>query len=282
MTVFQRLFFIVLIPILFSSCASSTYYQVYKTETSDQLTQREDVLVYEDENCRVMYNLWDEGGNIGFQFHNKTNAPINLHLDRSFFILNDIAHDYYRERVITHSVNSGASASTNSYSSSAVTGFNVWNLLQTNKAASGSELASTASAGESVSYQEEKRITIPPKTSKIITEYSINENVLRNCDLFLYPKRRQVKTVSFSQSGSPLEFSNRIAYSVDGADDIIQFENSFYVSEISNYPEKEITDSEYSEFCGERSQEKGKYFKSVAPNKFYVRYTKDSKDSRNH
>ena len=282
MNSFHRLFFIALLPFLISSCASNTYYQVYKTETSDQLTQQEDVLVYEDENCRVMYNLWDEGGNIGFQFHNKTNLPITLHLDQSFFILNDIAYDYYQERVITHSVSSGASASTNSYSSSAVTGFNILNLLQTNRAASGTEIEKTTSAGESVAYQEEKSITIPAKTSKIITEYSINQNVLRNCDLFLYPKRRQVKTISFSQAGSPLEFSNRIAYSVDNEDDIIKFENSFYVSEISNYPEKEITDSESDEFCGEKSQVKGTYFKSVAPDKFYVRYTKDSKDSRKH
>jgi len=34
----------------------------------------------------------------------------------------------------------------------------------------------------------------------------------------------------------------------------IQFENEFYVSEITNYPENEIVDSKYAEFCGEKAQ----------------------------
>jgi hypothetical protein len=29
-------------------------------------------LAYEDENCKVFYDFWKDGGNVGFLFQNKT------------------------------------------------------------------------------------------------------------------------------------------------------------------------------------------------------------------
>ena len=62
----QKILLIALILVLFTSCMKSSYFQVYKTATSDKLVLKENLLVYEDENCKVSYNLWNEGGNIGF------------------------------------------------------------------------------------------------------------------------------------------------------------------------------------------------------------------------
>jgi len=55
---------------------------------------------------------------------------------------------------------------------------------------------------------------------------------------------------------SPFVFSNRITYRVGDSVEPVQFENEFYVSEITNYPEKEIMDYDYDEFCGEKGMEK--------------------------
>ena len=76
-------------------------------------------------------------------------------------------------------------------------------------------------------------------------------------------------------SDSPLTFSNRIAYTVGDSNELINFENEFYISQVSNYHEKDITTYEYSEFCGEKNKETTRFFKNVSPDKFYIKYDKE-------
>ncbi len=224
----KKILFPALIAMMLTSCVS-TYFQVYKTVPSDKLVVKNNLLVYEDENCKVSYNLWSEGGNIGFQFFNKTDKNIYLNLEESFFILNGVSKNYYRNRVFT---------------------------------------------SFSVSYNEEKILYIPSKTSKIISEYNINESLFRDCDLFKYPTKKQIKSKTFSKEQSPLVFSNRIAYSIGQTDNLIKFENEFYVTEISNYPESEMFESKYDEYCGQKSLTMTKYFKNVSADRFYIKYSK--------
>jgi len=79
---------------------------------------------------------------------------------------------------------------------------------------------------------------------------------------------------------SPYVFSNRITYRVGEAAAPVQFENQFYVSEITNYPEKEIVENEYDEFCGEKSIEKYDFFKVKSPDRFYIMYLKNGNDMK--
>ena len=140
---------------------------------------------------------------------------------------------------------------------------------------SSTETRMMTSSGSSFSVKEKKIVTIPPGTLKFIYEYNINQNLYRDCDLLRYPKRSQVRTLQFMKNDSPYVFSNRIAYRVGESAEPVQFENEFYVSEITNYPEKEIVDKEYDEFCGEKSMERKSFFKIMAPDRFYIMYLKD-------
>jgi hypothetical protein len=81
-------------------------------------------------------------------------------------------------------------------------------------------------------------ITIPAGTLKYISEYNINASLYCDCDLLKYPKRSQVRTLQFMKDESPYVFCKRIAYRVGKSSEPIQFENQFYVSEITNYAEK--------------------------------------------
>ena len=130
------------------------------------------------------------------------------------------------------------------------------------------------STGSSVSYNEEKIVCVPSLTSKVISEYSIKESLFRDCDLFRYPTNKQIKTKTFIKSNSPLVFSNKIAYFIGHPDNLQRFENEFYISEITNYPEREIIESRYDEFCGEKSMIKTAYFIIDSPDKFYLKYNK--------
>ena len=49
----QKLLFTGLISVLLTSCVSTSYFQVYKTTPSDKLVIKDNLLVYEDENCKV-------------------------------------------------------------------------------------------------------------------------------------------------------------------------------------------------------------------------------------
>jgi len=54
----------------------------------------------------------------------------------------------------------------------------------------------------------------------------------------------------------------------------VNFENGFYVTEISNYPENEVIEYRDQEYCGQKSSAIVKYFKNSSPDKFYIQYTK--------
>ena len=276
MTTIMKSILIAIFSVLLTSCMTTSFYQVYNVSTSDKLVSNDNNLIYEDENCIVSYNLWEEGGNIGFRFYNKTDKNIFLNLEESFFILNGIAYDYYKSRVFTNSKSSGATSSSTSTQSHSLTGINYLNLLQTNKTQAIGSASLITSSGYSISYQEEKVICIPSKTSKIVTEYKINEYLYRDCDLLKNPTTKQVKSKTFSKSNSPIVFSNRITYSVGNSASLIMFENEFHVAEITNYPENAIIESKYEEFCGEQSINfLEKYFKEVSPSKFYIKYVLD-------
>lgn len=264
---------IVLIAGLLTSCATK-FYQVYQVTPTTKMKTSESHLIFEDENCKVSYDLWANGGNIGFSFYNKTDKTIVLDLEQSYFILNGTAYNYFKNREYTRSLSLGSSSTNSASVSRSVTGINYLNLLQTNNAQTSNRVNSTTNSAYSISIEEQKVISIPSKTSKSVTEYSINETLYRDCDLFKYPRKNQIKSKSFSKSESPIVFSNRIAYKVKGIEESKEFENEFYVSGISNYPENEILESKYEVFCDQKSATSTKYFKDVAPNKFYFKYSK--------
>ena len=263
-----------IIAVLLTSCATTSFYQVYKAVPTDKSIKTDNYLIYEDDNCKISYDFWGEGGNIGFYIYNKTDENIYLNLEQSFFVLNGIAYDYYKNRVYTHSTSSGATSSKATTASKSVTGFNYLDLLQTNRIQASNSIGVMTSSGFSISYNEEKVICIPSKTSKIVTEYNIIESLYRDCDLFKYPTKKQIKSKSFTKSDSPITFSNRITYTIGQSDKQIKFENEFYISEILNYPESEIFEAKYDEYCGQKSTTMTKYFKNVSPDKFYIKYTK--------
>ena len=271
---------IIALSVLTLSSCKTTYYQVYRAVPSDRSMADKDSLVYKDENCEVTYNLWSQGGNMGFGFFNKTKENIYLNLDECFFVRNDAANDYYLDREFTQTSNVGSKSSRKKGASVALTGLNFLGLIQSNKDAAEVSESLMTSFGSSVLVKEKKIITIPPGTLKFISEYNINESLYRDCDLLKYPRRKQVKTLHFMKEESPFVFSNRITYRVGESAEPVQFENQFYVSEITNYPEKEVVDYESDEFCGEKSEEKYNFFKIKSPDRFYIMYLKNYQDTK--
>jgi hypothetical protein len=268
----KKLFYLFSTLALVTSCATTSFYQVYNVKPVQESISKTDELFFEDDNCKISYNLWSNGGNIGFEFYNKTDEKIYINLNETNFILNGFAYDYYKNRTFTTSESNSASTSNTSTGSVALTGINVYNDIQTNQVKSSSSANLSSSVGYAVSIKEDSIIYIPAKTTKTISEYSINKALIRNCDLFKYPSLKNIKTKSYAIEQSPIVFSNIITYNTQA--ERITVENKFFVSEITNYPFKEFFEFKYDEYCGDKSMSKTKYYKFYDIDKFYVRYNK--------
>lgn len=235
--------------VLMTSC-TSYFYQVYKAEPSNDIVLKNGSLVYEDENCHVSYNFWGDNGNIGFSFYNKTDKDIYLNLGESYFVVNGVANDYFKNRVFTKT--GGSSVLIASYYLG---------------------IGATSSSNLSVAQKEEELVRIPSMASKNISEYLITEDIYRNCDLLKEPKKNQIRTITFKKENSPLVFSNRLTYMIEKAETPIKFNNEFYVTEITNYPEDELIEWKSDEFCGQKSSTRTKHFRDISPAKFYIKYS---------
>jgi hypothetical protein len=135
--------------LLISSCATTSYYQVYKTSAENGIVNN-DRIVFQDNNCIVYYNLWMDGGNVGFSFYNKSENDITIHLDKTFFVLNGIAHEYFQNRTISQSLNAGTTVSSLYYR-------DYWSNSVSNVAGSSSKSFTST-------YVEKPQLTIPPKS----------------------------------------------------------------------------------------------------------------------
>jgi hypothetical protein len=238
--------------ILFVASSATKSYQVFKAE-SENGTVTQSAITFEDNNCRIEYDLWKEGGEIGFYCYNKTDNNLTIVLDKTFFVLNGIAYDYYLDRSYAHSTNVGAVVNSTSSALTKSTG-------------------KTISSGFTTTYFEKKDIIIPPKTSKKIAEYKIVSAYYENCDLPRSPNpKKGGVAISFSKVNTPFDFYNSITYVV-GRDTNISI-NKFYVSEVTNLPENLMFVPVAARNCGGKAYPKSNVLKYQGPDRFYIKYT---------
>lgn len=259
----RKLLFAAFAVLLLLSSCSQTFYQVYKTEAPG-LTESNNTLVYENEDCKVIYNLWAENGNPGFIMHNKTDDDVYVMLPQTFFIKNGVALDYFQNREYQ-----GSQAVTSSAGTTSIWG----SWYNASKSVQGSKGVARSSS-TTIIHKENPVVCIPPHASKIISEYVILNKMIRNCEKKqAYPKTKSVP-IEFTKDDTPLNFINRITYSFDkhgkGSKSI---ENEFWISELINYSSKEAGSMETVKDCDSDAIGIKVYrFKVSAPGKFYNSY----------
>ena len=275
--------------LLFSSC-STLYYQVY-TGKSDNVKEQNNALVYENDDCQIIYNLWSDGGRSGFIFFNKTDKNIFVDLNKCFFIKNNKAYDYFLNRSSalsqTNEIMAYGSASLKFGEYFDADKYTFINSIYDPEIISRSaSVAKTKGASSSftkgISYKEKDIICIPPKSFKEINEYFISNEVLIE-DGKMFPKKEPYK-FTFDELSTPLKFSNVICYFMDNNNDYI-INNDFYVESIENHSKKSAIKKEiyqkkynpkdnYAEYNGD--VEKLNYYRYIftvsGPDKFYISY----------
>ncbi|MGI6224086.1 MAG: hypothetical protein ACOYJG_10800 [Prevotella sp.] len=248
------------------------YYQVYEVK-SDALTQQDNSLVYENADLKVMYNLWDNNGSVGFILQSKGDKDLFIDLDRTFFVLNGHAKDYFKNREWTET---SSSTITNSYGISqtywSLNGFWPTRYYVPTTQSALTKLIKGQSNG--VTTKEKDIICIPAHTYKVIEEYNVSPTLVQTCDEKRdYPKHT-ANIANYTKSNSPLKFENRIAYSFDAdCKDVKIISNDFYVNGITNYSKKDAVEKVKEKAnCYDRQKVKREYFKIGGPNKFYQTY----------
>ena len=192
-------------------------------------------LIYDNEDCSVIYNLWGVNGNPGFIVYNHTDENIYIDLNQTHFIRNGVAYDYFlnREHQSGQSRTRGVAASKSMQGTfyNTIFGSQVGDGLTYKKAISVTTSEAVTNS-KSITYKEKDIICIPPKSSKSISEYKITDSPYFNSDLVRQPKNANKKALQFSAENTPLTFSNVIAYQKDGDSAYNYIENKFYVESV--------------------------------------------------
>ena len=295
-------FWLLSVALCLTSCSQMyNYLQVFETRSqSEKIKAAEKGFLYEDEHCSIYYSFWANGGDASFSIYNKTDEIMYVDLSKSFFIRNNIANDYYKERewgearTVASSVQTSTAASTSksknrTYGASATYLGNYGFLPVTEY----EPILTTASASVTDSYgivyttavanslatsrtvssaiKERKIMVIPPKSSKIVIEYSISDNLLLDCDLDRYPEEKA--SLEFNETSSPLNFTNYVTYKLGESSQEQVIKNTFYVSKITNYAEPfAITYQERTKPCQNLTPDDSKDYKPNYPLKVYDPY----------
>lgn len=272
-------FFILLAGICLCSC-SSMYYQVYSVKPYDDKVDP-NTLFYEDENCVIHYDFWGEYGDAGFLVYNKSDKLISINLKESYFVLNGLAHDYYRNRTFVQS-NTQSYTSVNTQAdqvgAQATLHDKKYSLSGTYTAsvgvssANGQSYAVKSETNIGVNIKEQDIVSIPPKTAKVFREYNIVNGVYADCGLKSSPIFNEpIQHLYYTKEDSPIKFKNIITYIIDEKPVVVT--NSFYIADIFNTHELDFVKTEYATDCsGKKSNMAKNYFyKYLLPYNFYIK-----------
>lgn len=288
------------------SCGTTYYdfYQVYDVKTVDEkapVKRYNGGLLFENDDCAVLYSFWGDGGSASYELYNKTDDYMYVDLSKCFFIKNGYSYEEYGSRSWTNTATSASAVGTSS--SLAYSGrmgyyyggtgksysvmFNPFGTAIYNPSvtvAGSVNSTSYSSQSSSVSVKEQPIVTIPPKTSKMLGQYKINDSRLKFCSMPRLPK--DSCQISFTEDQSPIRFSNYISYKIGDAKEYKNVNNGFYVYRITNYtypalvkPVKRVDQCSGKEKKSGLSQIYDMYIKFDTSSSFYYHYSEPSSTS---
>jgi hypothetical protein len=155
--------------------------------------------VFENDSIRIVYDFWSMQGQMSFELWNKLNVPIFIDWKNSAFIKNGEKFDYYIDRTVTNSKESGYYA-----------------------------YGVATKKGQNVSIRDERVTSVPPKTKITVNKYKI-------MDLPDIPGNLLNKT--YNNITSILTFRNYMAYSLsESLENTTYIDNAFYLTKAFKIP----------------------------------------------
>jgi hypothetical protein len=258
-----------IIILLLSTTSCTSTFQVFDVSSNDCQTVNNQI-IFENNDIKVSYNFWKDGGKVFFTFTNKTDAEIYIDWGKSHLIYNGISYEYWNDIEETTSFYSSVSlGSSNSFSNAAV---NIYgNSAYGVSNSSSSAIANKLSASSTTKIKAKRIIFLPSNSSVNISKFTITNSAYYDCDFNLKSKNQ---SISFSKINSPLVFRNQIVYSKnEDFSKKISVDNSFYISSISfvkqkKFEGKTVSNTECSINGGKSTKVQFEY-PYQKPNSFY-------------
>lgn len=265
---------ILLSAISLSSC--STMYQVLVT-SSTEAKQENQNYVFENNDMKISYNFWTQGGQISFVLTNKTDAPIYIDWNKSHFIYNGVSYEYWFDSEEAKAFYTTTSISTASSFADAVV-----NVMGNNLFAKGNGSSVTSkqklTLAASSRYKPKQIIQIPPKSSILVSKFSISKSPYYSCEFPLkFTNYKTPSSSSFTNENTPLKFRNYLTYSSNESFDQPEIiDNNFYISQILNMSYNSFVGKPVKErYCKKSGYYGTKYtnqFPYKMPNSFYIEF----------
>lgn len=219
----MRLLILVFTLLSISSCR---IYQVFETASRNVSKNPANKFSYENEDVKLVYNLWTKGGEFRFKMFNKTDNPIYIDWAKSNFIKNDFSKDYWKDvtysRVISNTMGDAV------------------NLDNINT----SSYFNTVSVTLGKSERPRPNTQIPPHSAIYVNSFDISKYVPYGKNT-AYPGR--IEKLEYDSVTSPIKFRNYIGYSLSKNNSATSFgynfstdkdslkfvDNSFWVNRVS-------------------------------------------------
>lgn len=251
-SIMRKIFLFTLVLMCSVSCSTTYQFcQIGKLESDNVILSDKGSYDYTHSDLTISYDFWSEGGEVSFAIINKSDKDIYLLTNRSFFVKNGKAYDYFKNRVLT-------STSTNAPSTV------IYNYV------------SQTANQHIVQTHELSRICIPAKSYKHFSEFSTHTTPYRQCGFARDSREKDGDKLTFPNSStSPIRIENRLVFDIAG--EIVPIVNTFYVVELINilYSEGYMYISDYSKDCNGKPTSwypDVKFCKHLSPNCFYISY----------
>lgn len=249
-----------------TSC-NNVFYQTYSVDSN--LNQKDNSLVFENEDCKVMYNLWSENGSLSFVFINQTDKDIFINMGQTFYIKNGEAKDYWSNQ--TYGIRTKNSTS---FETSITHNYTTFSDLWTSRYYDPMTFSNISNIINNVSTQKPEYLCIPPKTYREIDGFKIGMDIFYTYNISKDFPHDNTIVATYDENSSPLKFENRIGYSFSKDNNSIKYiNNTFWLSNIQNYTEKAATESVKEKKDCYSHKNTRKQFKIGGPNKFYNTYS---------
>lgn len=246
----------------------------------------------------VEYDFWSNYGNVGFLITNNSDKDLYLNLEKSYFINNGYAYDYYQNRVFVYSSKSSSTTNSTSSRSAAVGSLNsnstntqyvnghssYYNATINSNSygsyssksnvsgySSSSSYTTYSEIGSTIEYIEDKIVCIPAHSAKYFEEFHTSSTIYRECGFPRNPDKDEESILEFEKNNSPIVFENRLMFILDNNE--IPVNHKFYVCEIQNILEDEIYEEHFRKDCnGNEITPPALINTKASSDKYYLRY----------
>ena len=228
----KKYFLLLVVSLLFASCKS--YLQIYDVDSSSAKTTNEQ-FVFENEDCKLTYNFWEEWGNASMVFTNKTDKNLFVSLSQSSYIFNGFSSSFYKG-IDDHVV---------------------------------------ISKFKSKTFRDLPVVCVAPKSSKVIGDLNLIDKIYFFCEKEKdKPKRRYSENYNENNSPIKFGY-NMVYSTQENCNEIKSLESSFYVSKIENVTKKQEEITSQVQDCLDYSETSVITLKSQSPKRFYIKRFKN-------